>query len=123
MTILTEGPRKAGFMLSEANDYRSRDMVELTVGADETIVAGTILGKITASGKYVAQLDASADGSETAAAVLFADASGDSEDLEVTVIARDAEVIGADLTYDPAADATEKAATDAALATVGIIVR
>jgi len=124
MTILTDtGVRKAGFIVSEANDWRSRDEGTLTVGADETIVAGTILGKITASGNYIAQLAAAIDGSEAPAAILYADASGNSEDLSVTVVARDAEVNGAELTYDPAADAAAITTANADLAAVGIIVR
>jgi len=124
MAILTDtGVRKAGFIVSEANDWRSRDEVTLTVGADATIVAGTVLGKITASGKYIVQLAAGADGSQTPAAILYANVSGNSEDITVTVVARDAEVNGAELTYDPAANAAAITTANAELAAVGIIVR
>jgi len=124
MTILTDsGTRKGGFIVSEANDWRSRDEVILTVGADQTVIVGTVLGKITASGKYIPQLAAAVDGSETPAAILYADASGNSEDLEVTVVARDSEVNGSDLIHDPAANAAAVTAANAALAAAGIIVR
>lgn len=45
MTILTEGPRAGGFILSEAPGYRSRDQV--IIAASQTLKAGTILGRLT----------------------------------------------------------------------------
>lgn len=121
MTILTEGNRKAEFLVSEANDYRARDEATVTVatGGD---VAGTVLGKITATGKFVRHDAGAGDGSEVAVAVLFANHTT-AGDTTATIIARDAEVNGEKLTYAVGADAAAITATNAALASVGIVVR
>lgn len=127
MTILTEGPRKAEFMISEAEDYRSRDEVTVTVPANTTLVSGTILAKITSTGKFVPhETDASPeDGSEGAAGILFeglTNSTGSAVDFTATVVTRAAQVKQADLTYDDISP-SPVAATDAALAALGIIVR
>lgn len=123
MTILTEGSRKAEFIVSEANDWRSRDQATVTVPA-AGLASGTILGVVTATGVYVRHDAAAVDGSETEAGILFApfpaDAAGD---YPATVIVRDAEVNSAELTYEAGADAAQITASNAALAAIGIIVR
>lgn len=53
MTILTEGDRAAEFLQSEANGYRSREVV--AVDADGTAMeAGAVLGQITTAGATAA---------------------------------------------------------------------
>ena len=72
-----------------------RDDVALDAGraaAAPALAAGTVVGKITASGKYVAYADGNADGSQTAAGVLYGNAADSAADQMVTIIARDAEV-------------------------------
>jgi hypothetical protein len=44
----------------------------ITVVSGQTLVAGTVLGRITASGKYAAYSDVAVDGTETAVAILGA---------------------------------------------------
>lgn len=128
MAILTEGARKAEFLVSEANDWRSRDEVIVTVPANTTYEAGTVLGKITASDKFVRHNASAspADGSEAEAGILFANLvndTGSAVDFDATSIARDAEVNGSDLTYEVGADAAQITTSNAALAALGIIVR
>ena len=126
MTILTEGARKAEFMISEANDWRSRDEVTVTVPANTTLEAGTVLGEITSSGKFVRHAAGASDGSESEAGILFANlvnGTGSAVDFEATNLARDAEVRGSDLTYEDGADAAQITTSNAALAALGIIVR
>jgi hypothetical protein len=126
MDILTEGTRKAEFLVSEANDWRSRDAVIVTVPANTTLASGTILGKITATGKFTRQDTAAVDGSQSHAALLFeplVNNTAAAVDYDVTAVARDAEVNGADLTYEASATAGEITAANAALAALGIIVR
>ena len=120
MTILTEGRRTAEFLISEAGGYRSRDegTVDATGGALE---AGTVLGKITASGKFVRHAAGASDGSENEAGVLYQGIGA--EEGQRTIIARDAEVQGAELTYEDGADAAQITTSNAALAALGIIVR
>jgi len=126
MAPLVEGSRTADFIISEANSYRSRDAGIVTVPANSTIEAGTILGAITASGKYVTQLVASSDGSEDEAALLYeplVNTTDSPVDFAATLIVRDAEVTGSQLTYDPAANAAAITASNVALAALGLIVR
>lgn len=122
MAIETMGPRKAEFMISEANAYRSRDEVTVDASAG-ALEPGTVLGKLTANGKFVRHNpDASPeDGSENEAGILF-EGIGE-EEAERTIIARDAEVRGDDLTYADGADATQINASNEALAALGIVVR
>jgi hypothetical protein len=126
MAIFTEGARKAEFLVSEANDWRSRDEVVVTVPANTTYEAGTVLGQITASGKFVRHAAGAANGSETEAGILFTtlvNDTGSAVDYDATNIARDAEVNGSDLTYEDGADAAQITTSNAALASLGIIVR
>ena len=50
------------------------DIETVTVPATSTIVRGTIVGRITASGKYITSLNAAVDGSQVAVAILEEDA-------------------------------------------------
>lgn len=121
MAILTEGTRKAEFLVSEANLYRSRGTGTVTVPSGG-LGSGTILGVITATGKYVRHDAVASDGSEDEAGILF-EPLADTGDTEATIILRDAEVNGAELTYEDGADANQITASNVALAALGIIVR
>ena len=126
MAILTEGTRKAEFLVSEANDWRSRDAVTVTVPANTTFASGTILGKLTASGKFVRHNAALDTGAEDESGILFeplVNATGSAVDYDATNVARDAEVNGSDLTYEVGADGAQIITSNAALAALGIIVR
>ena len=126
MAILTEGTRKAEFLVSEANDWRSRDAVTVTVPANTTFASGTILGKLTASGKFVRHNAALDTGAEDESGILFeplVNATGSAVDYDATNVARDAEVNGSDLTYEVGADGAQVITSNAALAALGIIVR
>lgn len=120
MAPVTQTVKTAEFLVSEANGCRSR--AEVTVDATGgALVAGTILGVVTASGKYVRHNAGAVDGSENEAAVLY-EGIGAVEDTR-TVILRDAEVTQSLLTYEVGADAAQITASNAALAALGIIVR
>ena len=126
MAILTEGPRKAEFMISEAESYRSRDEVTVTVPANTTYEAGTVMGAITASGNFVRHDAGAANGSQNEAGILFQNLVNDTAapvDMTSTVIARAAQVKAADLIYEDGADAAQETATNAALSALGIVVR
>lgn len=115
MTTLTEGKHAGEFLVSEGNGWISREAVTIVSG--QNLVAGTVLGKITASGKYKAYSNAAADGSEVAAGILFdnVDASG-GDVAGAVMIARHAEVNGDELTGNDANGTTD-------LAALAIIVR
>jgi len=126
MATLTKIQSNASFIVSESNGYRSRDDVTVTVPASTTYAAGTILGKITASGKYVRHAAAATDGSENEAGVLYetlVNTTVSAVDSESVSFARDAEVNGSELTYEVGADAAQITASNLALKALGIIVR
>jgi hypothetical protein len=126
MTTVTEGRHAAEFVLSEAEGTRSRDKVTLEGGFTDAqkLKPGTVLGKITSGGKYVASPASGSDGSQTAVAVLLDWADIVDGDVEAAVISRDAEVNGDCLEYESTVDTdNEKAAKATQLAAVGIIVR
>lgn len=123
MPVLTEGRHPGEFLLTEANGQRSREAVTVASGAG-IIAAGTVLGKVTATGKYLASAVGAVDGSEVAVAVALYGCDATSADVEIAAIVRDAEVKGPVLTYHADRDLdAEKTAADADLAGVGIIVR
>lgn len=123
MTVLNEGRHPGEFLMSEANRQRSRENITIVSGSG-IIAPGTVLGKVTASGKYVASAVGATDGSQTAVAVALYGCDATSDDQKIAAIARDAEVNGKTLTYASSVnDDAKKAAKNAQLAAVGIIVR
>jgi len=121
MTTLTEGTHPGGFLVWEAHRDYTRETITVASG---TLQPGTVLGKITASGKYAAHDPAAVDGTETAVAVLWgkADASGvDAPD--VALIRGPAIVNRHDLVFAGTPSDPEIAAAHAALLAAGILVR
>lgn len=121
MTTLTETGHAGGFILSEANGSRSRDVI--TVVSGQNLKAGAVLGRITASGKYKAYDNAAADGSQAAAGVLYDDVDASAADAKGVAILRDAEVNGGELVYAVGQDQTSKDASVVDFAALGILVR
>ena len=123
MTVLIEGRHPGEFLMSEANGQRSRENITIASGAG-IIAPGTVLGRITASGKCLASATGASDGSQTAIAIALYGCDATASDVAISAITRDAEVNGHILTYHPDRDApADKAAAQADLAGVGIIVR
>lgn len=123
MTVYTEGRHPGEFLMTEANGQRSRENITIASGAG-IIAPGTVLGKITASGKYVASAVGATDGSQTAVAVSLYGCDATSADVGIAAIVRDAEVKASILTYHADRDqAAEKTAANTNLAAVGILVR
>ena len=90
-TSLTLVPRIADFVLSESEMFRSRDNITVTQTGD-AIASGTVLGKITASGKYIPYLDGASDGSQTAAAILYTPLPAATGDKKAVAFTDDCEV-------------------------------
>ena len=123
MTVLIETRHPAEFILSEANGQRSREAITIASGAG-IIAAGTVLGKVTASGKYLASAAGATDGSQTPAAIAIHGADASSADATISAIVRDAEVNSNCLTYHADREQpAEKAAAKESLKGLGIIVR
>lgn len=113
--VLNEGKHTAEFLMSEGNGFISRDQIRIdsTAGA---LVPGTVLGKLTTGGDYVAYSNAASNGSEVAVGILYAAAPDLAADQKAVMIARHAEVRASDLTgLDTAARAD--------LLAVGIVCR
>ncbi|WP_024275970.1 head decoration protein [Hyphomicrobium sp. 802] len=123
MTTLTEGRHTAEYLLSEAEGHRSRDNIKIASGAG-VVDPGTVLGKITASGKYVPHAPTATDGSQTAVAINYARVDATTADVVAAAHTRDCEVRADALVLNVATDTdAEKAAVFASLASVGIVVR
>ncbi|MGB0467763.1 MAG: head decoration protein [Pontibacterium sp.] len=113
MAIQTEARRTGEFIVSESNGHRSRETVTLTGG---DFPAGQVLGVITANGKYTDYDAGAADGTETAAGILYAATDASAADQNAVVIVRDCEVASAALTGSDAAGVADFLA-------IGVIVR
>lgn len=122
MTTYTEGFRATEIIQSEANGTLSREQITIVSGSG-ALAAGTVLGKITASGKYKAYDDDNADGSETAAAVLLYPVDATSADVIASVIFRFAEIKSGAVVWASTNDAGDKTAGIADLAAKHIIIR
>jgi len=119
--VLTE-KRGTGFhVVSEANGKRSRDAITILSG--EVLEVGAVIGKITASGKYIETDPDAVDGSEVAAGVLYAAVDATDGDVAGVAHLRDCEVYKAELNYISTADAGEILTMDAELLAVGIVAR
>ena len=123
--MFVKTPSAASYLVSEANGTRSRDVVTIAKGVHA--LPGTVLGKVTATGHYVPLAptkgsgeDETPDGSQTAAAVLFAEVDATLGEKPGVITARDAgiPVIAYDITFDnaPEGSLTATSASDSILA-------
>lgn len=108
---LTESIRAGEFLLAEANGSISREEIDIAASSGD-MVAGTLLGKVTASGEYAPYNDGAADGTETAAAILYASVADSASVQSAVGVARHAEVIGSMLTGNDANGTADLAALD-----------
>jgi hypothetical protein len=125
-TVLNNRVRAGGFLQSEANYARARDKVTIEGGTGGAgyVYAGTVLGMIARTGKYVPSPATGSDGSQTAVAVLWDDADATLGDVVAGAITRAAEVRADELSYDPSVSSpADQQAKWAQLAAVGILVR
>ena len=117
---LTETRHAGGFLVSVANGHRSVDRIVLAAG--HVGVAGTVLGRVAATGSFAPCDAAAADGSQVAAGILYAATDATALDTHAAAVVRSAEVNGSELDYG-AADAAHVVAMNSQLASVGIVVR
>ena len=126
MPVLTMAPTLGDLLKYELNANYCRETVTLKAGTN--YVLGSVLGKITVSGKYrlspAAQV-AGDEGAETAVAVLVEAVDASSGDKTGLVIGRGPVIVSkAALIFDTSVDlAAEKAAKHAQLAAAGIVPR
>jgi hypothetical protein len=126
MPVLTMAPTLGDLLKYELNANYSRETVTLKVGTNYAL--GSVLGKITASGKYRLSPAAQAaedEGAETAIAVLLEAVDASAGDKTALVVARGPTIVSkAALIFDASVDlAAEKTAKHAQLAAAGIVPR
>lgn len=119
MTVLTQGIQQGEWLLSEGEGQISREQFTVTVAGAIALPSGTVLGKVTATGKLVKYLDGSADGSQAAVGVLWNPLAGVNGDYKAAVFVRSTEVAGAMLNGGAGLDANGIADLKA----LGVIVR
>lgn len=118
-TIKTEGYHVGEWLVSEADGTRSRDVATVTVAGGVGLPSGTVLGKVTATGKLIKYDNAASDGSQAAVGVLYNELPAVNGDYKATVFTRDCEVDGAVLNAGAGVDAAGKAD----LLALGVVVR
>lgn len=110
MPAYTEPLRPWNFVISQANGNLSRQSVTIVSGSG-IVQPGTVLGRITASGKYKQYTVGASDGSQNAVAILGELVDATSADKTAGAIVRLAEVNtaalqwGATVTTQPHRDA------------------
>lgn len=123
MALLETAIVASDWLKSEGESSRSRDTAIIASGSGK-LVSGTVLAKVTASGKYVPAAASGSDGSQTAAAILVFPVDATSADAKAVIVSRHAVVSHAGLTYGASInDATKRAAANGQLGATGIIVR
>ena len=121
-TVFTEAMNLGDLLKFEAPNLYSRDRV--TVAAGQNLPLGTVLGIVTASGKYK-QIDPSAeDGSQVAAGVLLQNCDATLADRDNgLVVARHAIVSDHALQWPTGITTAEQQAAVAQLKALGVLVR
>ena len=126
-TISTDLFRKSNLVKQELFPEQgyNYDAVTVNEAAIKTYAVGTVLGKVTANGKYKICVQTAVDGSQTAAAVVVADYSiAATTDTKVLAMVRGPAIVSKDaLVLDASHDLqAEKDAIYASLTALGILV-
>ena len=123
MPVLTEPPSMGDVLKYEVNPNYTREVITLQLGL--SYPAGSVLGRITASGKYTLSPATGADGSQTAVSVLLYPVNATLADAVGIVVTRGPAIVSrAALVYEATVnDAAKIAVKITQLAAVGIIAR
>lgn len=123
MPVLTEPPSMGDVLKYEVNPNYTREVITLLQGLPYPV--GSVLGKITASGKYTLSPTTGADGSQVASAVQLYAVDATLADATGIVVARGPTIVSrAGLAYGATVDDGAKIiAKIAQLAAFGIIAR
>lgn len=127
MAVVTEPPRLTRLLKYELDPSYCREEVTVLAGdgADRHLILGTVVGRVTASGKVVALDLAATDGSESVYGVLLTNTTApDGADAPGVALVRGPAIVS-DLTliHPAGATAPQMATIVAALAGLGIVVR
>ena len=123
MTVLHQPASMGDILKYEVNPNYTRDTVTLLEGMPYPV--GSVLGRITASGKYKLATSGGSDGAQTASAVLLYAVDATLADATGIVLARGPAIVSrAALAYDATVDDGAKITTKIGqLAAAGIIAR
>lgn len=123
MTVLAQPPSTGDILKYEVNPNYTREEVTLLQGMPYPV--GSVLGRITASGKYKLATSGGSDGAQTATAVLLYAVDATLADATGIVLARGPAIVSrAALAYDATVDDAGKITTKIGqLAAAGIIAR
>ncbi|SEP02694.1 Bacteriophage lambda head decoration protein D [Salinihabitans flavidus] len=123
MPVLTQPPSMGDVLKYEVNPNYTRETVTLLTGTNYPV--GSVLGKITTSGKYKLATSGGTDGAQTAAAVLlYAVDAALADAVGIVVVRGPAIVSRAALAYDGSVDDAAKITTKLGqLTALGIIAR
>lgn len=121
MPVITEGARAGEHIISDQGSM-SRDVLTIAAGAGK-LEAGTVLAKLTATGKLAPYDNTGTDGTETAHCVLFGNVDATDADVRATVHSRLCEVQTSTLKWAAGVDAAGQTAGLGDLAAKFIISR
>ena len=123
MPVLTEQPSMGDVLKYEVNPNYTREVITLLQGTPYPV--GSVLGRITASGKYKLATHGGTDGAQTATAVLLYAVDATLADAVGIVVVRGPSIVSrAGLAYEATVnDAAKITAKLGQLAALGIIAR
>lgn len=110
MASLSEGPRQGDIVRWEVNRNFSREEVTLAAASTMTVKRGTVLGIITATGKYVPSVSGASDGTQNAVAIALDDIPTNTTGVTATVLRRMGIIVQGDLVWDATYDTDNKKA-------------
>lgn len=117
-------PRLAHDWLKHEGDRMLHRKEAVIASGAGDLATGTVLGKITASGKYKKHVNGASDGTETAVAVLLSPADASAADAKAVIVTGFAEIAPLELTWDTSVNnSTKKNAALAQLETLGFRTR
>ena len=121
MTALTQSPTMGDVLKYSENPNYTNEAVTLLTGTSYKV--GSVLGKITASGKYTLAADGAVDGSAVAVAVLLTATDATAADTTGVILARGPAIVSkAALVFDATVNDAPKTATKHAELTTALIV-
>lgn len=110
------------FVKYEEEQNYSRDNVTVVTG--QNLAAGTVVGRVTASGKIAAYNNGASNGTETACGILISGVDASAADKPGVIIARHAIVVDKDnLVWSGSPSGADKDAAIVDLKALGIIAR
>ena len=121
MPTLSETTHPGGFLVWEAFRDYTREVVTIAAGE---LAPGSVLGRITASGKYAVHDPGATDGTETAGAVLWGKVDATAGDVDAVALLRGPAIVNRhDLVFAGTLTEPEIAAAHTALLEADILVR